>query len=179
LDKWPPLVFFSFMAGAYTAQLVRQLPAEGPIRSWPGWMLVDVLALAALVACLVNQWALSPCHLQTPFACVMLVLFCCRSKGVVVRVLEHRALTALGPLSYAAYCVQGVYLTYFRARWNVEHFLSVFWFLFLVWMTAGAIHSYIEKPLDRPIKKLLATLREVPTQHAEGSASRGEIAGGP
>ena len=67
-----------------------------------------------------------------------------------MRFLSHPALVALGPISYATYCVQGPIFDYMGGMYfDFKLYYVVLTFFFLVWRAGGIITYYIDDPLRK------------------------------
>lgn len=147
-----------FLAGAFAAQLVNQLPEDGVVRTWRGWQVVDSVCviLLSVFLCLPSSsrgtanapmlggffvWEM----VQLPL--VVLLLLCMRMKheGIALRGLATMA--ALGPISYGAYCFQFVVLRLqLMSHWSLRSWPSAIFFLAATWLLAGLATHYVDTP---------------------------------
>ena len=150
---WPLLAGLpGFLAGACTARLANQLEADGLVRTWGGWAVVDTLLFlvwAALFYCRAGRgWPMiGAFELTLPMACTLLFAATCTPKGLLLRFFSHPALVSFATLSYAAYLLQLPVLRWLTGTgWDFAAAHTVFFFLFLVWILAGLTEMCVEKP---------------------------------
>lgn len=98
--------------------------------------------------------------LTQPLTCVFLVATCASHRGIFLEALEHRALVALGPLSYAAYCFQASALASLVALgWDFKRYYTVFFYFAYVWLMAGILTKYVDAPLRRCLSNCFANIK--------------------
>jgi len=186
---WTVATYPAFLAGYCTARLVNHLPADGAVRSWRGWVLVDLISYVLFLSLYLvrvpgTEWmntggsnpdinrpeGLFYAQFCLPLFCLFCFQCCCTHQGLVLRVLGFPTFVSLGPYSYAAYLIQMFWITIGSDVFEEETSLGFPLFVLIsCWGSAAVIHHLIEKPLAPRTKMCLDRAFDSYVPRADGA----------
>jgi hypothetical protein len=163
LDAFPLACTPAFLAGAYTARLLRYLPVDGAVLTSPVWYVVDstiFIAWALLFPTIFPGWFLydgpstiNAYNIAPTSMCVLLVAMRARCQGIFLRFFQFKGLVAFGPCAFSAFALHLCVLMFVLegGSWHLQSGTSYLFFFSVSWLVAGLFSHFVEQPCGRAI----------------------------